>query len=193
MEATIERERASVAEYLRRERQSLDKHEYRNGEILLMAGASAIHSLIVVNLLGELRNRLKGAPCRAYDSNLRIRIPRTVSYCYPDVSVLCGPRETDPNDSTGETYTNSKLIIEVLSPSTEIYDRGEKFRQYLQLDSLQEYVLVSQHVRRVETYFRQPDGTWLFRNAAEGSVPLPSIGVELPLDEIYAGVELPPT
>jgi Uma2 family endonuclease len=191
MGVAAEKDRYTVAEYLRREQESLDRHEYRDGEILLMAGASAQHSLIVANLIRETGNRLKGSPCRVYDSNLRIRIPQTVSYAYPDVSVICGQREVDPNDPRGETFTNPRLIIEVLSPSTEVYDRGEKFSHYLQLDSLQEYVLVSQAIPRVEVYFRQPDGAWLFRYFVDlsGSATLRSVDIDLPLSEIYAGVE----
>src|SRR5665213_2966590 len=95
----ISKARYTISEYLERERESLDKHEYRDGEILLMAGGTGDHSLIVMNVGGELRNRLKGTSCHAYDSNLRIRIPRRVLYTYPDVSVICGTREADPNDT----------------------------------------------------------------------------------------------
>src|SRR3954451_12138196 len=155
--------RYTIEEYLRRERAALEKHEYRDGEIVLMAGGAADHSLIVANTIRELGNLLKSKPCRVYDSNLRIRIPRTVLYTYPDVSVICGQREPDPNDSSGETMTNPRVIVEVLSPSTEGYDRGEKFSRYLQLESLREYVLVVQTAPRIETFFRHDNGEWLFR------------------------------
>jgi Uma2 family endonuclease len=188
------KQRSTVAEYLRRERDSLDKHEYRDGEILLMAGGTADHSLIVANVIGELRSRLKGKPCHVYDSNLRIRIPRTVLYTYPDASVICGPREPDPNDPSGETMTNPRLIVEVLSPSTEAYDRGEKFDRYRQLDSLQEYVLVSAATARIESFVRQDGGAWLFTpfSGLGAAAQLRCLEVALPLAETYAGIEFPP-
>ncbi|HTW93440.1 MAG TPA: Uma2 family endonuclease [Tepidisphaeraceae bacterium] len=183
--------RHTVAEYLSREEKSLDRHEYRDGEIVLMAGNSAEHSLIVANLIRAIGNRTGNGPCRVYDSNLRIGIARSRSYVYPDVTVICGQREADPNDPRGQTFTNPRLVIEVTSPSTEIDDRGRKFRDYLLLDSLQEYVIVSQQQPRVETYFRQDDGTWLFRNVSEldGVIRLRSVEIEVALAEIYAGVE----
>jgi Uma2 family endonuclease len=124
----------TISEYLTREGDALDKHEYRNGEIVLMAGGTPDHSLVVANVIGEIRNRLKGKPYHVYDSNLRVRIPRPVLYTYPDAAVICGPRETDPNDATGKSVTNPRLIVEVLSPSTEAYDRSDKFEQYRELD-----------------------------------------------------------
>jgi Uma2 family endonuclease len=150
MEPPAEKQRHSIAEYIRRERDALDKHEYRDGQILLMAGGTADHSLIVANAIREIGNRLKGKPCHVYDSNLRVRIPRTILYTYPDATILCGPRQLDPDDPSGETVTNARVIVEVLSPSTEAYDRGEKFDRYRQLDSLEEYVLISQATPRLE-------------------------------------------
>jgi Uma2 family endonuclease len=193
MGLAAEKQHYSIAEYLQRERNALDKHEYRDGEVFLMAGGTGDHSLIVANIIGEFRNRLKGKPCRVYDSNLRIRIPRTVLYTYPDVSIICGPRESDPNDPLGETFTNPTLIAEVLSESTEAYDRGEKFDRYRQLDSLQEYVLVSQQTARIETFFRQSEGAWLLTpvSGLNFTAKLQSIEIELPLAEVYAGIEFP--
>lgn len=189
----VERPRRTVSDYLHRERDSLDKHEYRDGEILLMAGGTADHSLIVANVIRELGNRLKGKPCHVYDSNLRVRIPRTVLYTYPDAAVICGPRELDPNDPSGETVTNPRLIVEVLSPSTEAYDRGEKFERYWQLASLEEYVLVSQASPKIETFWRQSDGTWVLTAATglESAARLRCLDAELPLAEVYAGIEWP--
>jgi Uma2 family endonuclease len=129
-----------------------------------------------------------------YDSNLRVRIPRTPLYTYPDVSVICGPVQFDPQDPNRTTATNPRLIIEVFSNSTEADDRGEKFRRYLSLESLQEYVLVSQVRPWVETFTRQGDGSWRFATAAgpEGTVKLDSLEVEVPISEVYVGVEFPP-
>lgn len=194
MGSPLQRSVYSISDYLRRERESLDRHEYRDGDILPMPSGSADHSLIVANVIGEVGNHLKGKPCRVYDSNLRVRIPRTVLYTYPDASIICGPRETDPNDPTGETVTNPKVVIEVLSPNTEAYDRGEKFSRYRQLDSLQEYILISQDTPGIESFLRQPEGTWILTptSGLETSARLQSLGIELSLAEVYAGIEFGP-
>jgi Uma2 family endonuclease len=186
--------RYSIEEYLRIERDSSIKHEYIDGEILAMAGGSAARSTIILNFNGELRNLLKGKPCRPYESNLRIRIPRTPLYTYPDGFVVSGPLQFDPLDVKRETVVNPRMIAEVLSPTSEAYDRGDKFKYYRQIDSLAEYVLVSQNVPLVETFFRQPDGTWLFSAFSDltSSVRLSSIEISLPMSEIYADVEFPP-
>ena len=195
MPLSIEKHRYSVDEYLRRERESLEKHEYRDGEILLMVCGSADHSLVVANVIAGLHAQLRGKPCRVYDSNLRVRIPRTVLYTYPDATVICGPRQIDTEDRSGETVTNPSIIVEVLSPSTEGYDRGEKFSRYRTLDSLQEYVLVSTDTPRIEVFTRQPEGTWLLTPfvGLEANARIRSLQIELPLAEAYAGVEFPPT
>ena len=185
--------RYTVDEYLRIERNSTEKHEFRDGEIITMAGGSAEHSLITVNTLGELRQRLRGKPCRVYDSNLRLRIARTLRYSYPDGIVICGETKFDPQDTSRTTATNPTLVIEVLSPSTEMFDRGEKFRRYLQLESLEEYVLIAQDEARIETYSRQAGGTWLFTTfvGRQSVAKLRCLQIELPLAEVYAGVEFP--
>lgn len=188
------RRRFTVAEYLRLEQDSVGRHEYHDGLIVAMAGGTAEHSLIAANLIRELGNRLKGKICRVYDSNLRIGIPRSGRYLYPDASVVCGPVAFDPADPTRQTVTNPRVLIEVLSPTTEADDRGAKFRQYLRIDSLEEYVLVSQAAPVIETYARQPDGSWLFR-AVEGvdaTARIRTLDADLPLAEIFAGVEFPP-
>jgi Uma2 family endonuclease len=186
--------RYSVAEYLRREKESLDKHEFRDGEIVLMAAGSGDHSLIVANVIRELGNSLKGKPCRVYDSNLRIRTPGTVTYTYPDASIICGQRQADPNDTSGETYTNPRVIIEVLSPGTEAYDRGEKFDVYRRIESLEEYILVSQFTARIETYVRRGEGSWLLTpvSGLSSTARIQSLDVDLPLGEVYAGIEFAP-
>lgn len=181
-------------EYLRRERDALDKHEFYRGEVFALAGASPEHSLITANVIGELRSRLKGSACRVYDSNLRIRIPRTSLYTYPDASVVCRPPEFDPLDTRTETILNPSMLIEVLSPSTEAYDRGTKFENYQQVDALREYVLVSQTAPRVESYLRQQDGTWLYSatTGLQASARLASLKIEVPLAELYDGITFPP-
>jgi Uma2 family endonuclease len=186
--------RFTIEEYLRLEADAVEKHEYRDGEIVAMAGGSPQHSLVIANLIREVGNRLKGKPCRVYDSNLRVRVARTTLYTYPDLTVICGDPEFDPQDRNRTTVVNPRLVVEVLSPATEAEDRGEKFIRYLQIDSLQEYVLVSQLAPRVETYFRRGDGSWLFTPAAglEALAKLRSLEIDLPLAEAYAGIEFPP-
>ena len=186
--------RLSVQEYLRQEVTALEKHEYRNGEVVGMAGGTPEHSLIIMNFGGELRNRLKGGPCRVYESNLRIHIPRDSLYTYPDLSVICGQLQLDRSDRTRTTVTNPRVLVEVLSRTTEGYDRGDKFRQYLTIDTLEEYVLVSQALPRIETFFRQPDGAWMFTHAmgVDAVVKIRSFGIDVPLSETYAGIVFPP-
>jgi Uma2 family endonuclease len=185
--------RCTPEEYLRREREADRKHEYYHGEVFAMAGGSPDHSLIIANVSGELRARLKGGPCRVYESNLRVRIPRTTLYTYPDVTVICGERQFDPLDTQQETVLNPALVVEVLSRSTESWDRGGKFQNYREIESLREYVLVSGDKAVVETFRRQSDGTWVLHASAgrEAVAPVKSLGVELPLAEIYDGVEFP--
>jgi Uma2 family endonuclease len=188
-----QKHRTTVAEYLLAERQTAERHEYRNGDIVLMAGGTGNHSLIMANVIIAIGGRLKGSPCRVYESNLRIGIAARQLYTYPDITVICGPRQTDPVDEHGETFCNPKLIVEVISPATEAYDRGAKFTCYRELESFQEYVLVAQDAARVETFFRQADGTWLFTPATglTAVAPLRSLGLTLPLAEVYDGVVWP--
>ena len=185
--------RLTPEEYLRRENDSSVKHEYYRGEVFAMAGGTFEHSRIIANVIRELGTRLKGTPCGVQDSNLRVRVARTTLYAYPDASVLCGEPAFDPLDSRRMTLTNPALLVEVLSPTTESWDRGGKFDNYRQIDSLREYVMVSWDAARVETYLRQPDGRWLFAAALglAATARLESIGVELPLAEVYGGVTLP--
>lgn len=185
--------RFTVQEYLRREFEAEEKHDYRDGEIISMAGGSPPHSLIIANTIRALGNLLSGEKCRVYDSNLRVRVMRDARYSYPDASVICGDPEYDPADQNKTTITNPRAVFEVLSPSTESTDRGEKFGRYLKLASLQEYVLISQDRPRVEMYYRQPDGTWLFAYAdgRDATARLRSLNIDLPLSDLYSGAEFP--
>ena len=178
-------------EYLRLERVADYKSEYYAGEIFSMAGGSPAHSLITNNVGGELRNLLKGNRCATYDSNLRIAVAATGLYTYPDASVICGPLELVPGHD--DMITNPTLIVEVLSDSTEAYDRGKKFAHYRTLPSFAEYVLVSQKEPLIEVFFRQGDGTWqLTPVRGRGAVVrLQSLGVDLRLAEVYERVEFP--
>ena len=182
--------RCTPEEYLRLERDASEKHEFYRGEIFAMSGGSFNHSLISANVIRELGNGLRTSPCRVFDSNLRIRIPRTTLYTYPDASVVCGPPQFDPLDTHRHTVLNPTLIVEVLSPSTEGWDRGGKLESYIQIESLRDYVLISSITARVEVYLRQTDGTWNYSDATglEARIALRSLRLELPLSEVYAGV-----
>ena len=175
-------------EYLAWERKADTKHEYLRGEIIAMSGASYAHSLIVTNISGELYVQLKGGTCEVHTNDMRVRTSPETSYFYPDVVVVCDRPRFE--DSTFDTLLNPIALVEVLSPSTQAYDRGEKFRHYQQLTSLQEYILVSQDEVGVERYRRQ--GTeWQpteFRSL-EDVLSLTSIDCELSLDDIYRRVE----
>jgi Uma2 family endonuclease len=187
-------QRYSPEEYLRLERDATERHQYFQGEIFAMAGGSPEHSRIIANSIRSVGNRLEGSPCAVFDSNLRVRIPKTTLYTYPDATVVCGPLQFDPLDPRHETVLNPTAIFEVLSETSEAYDRGKKFENYRSIESLREYVLVSQDVARVETYFRRPDGTWLYTPAAgaEAQIKFHSLEITVPLAELYAGVTFPP-
>ena len=183
-----EKQQLSEAEYLARERLADTKHEYVNGVAVAMAGGSPRHNVIATNIAGELRARLRGQPCRPTNSDQRVHVPHTRLYTYPDVTVICGQPETHPEDRN--TLCNPRVIFEVLSASTEAYDRGAKFRHYRRSESLAEYVLVSQHERLVEHFRRGDDGHWVLTEYREtGDVALPALGCSLPLDEIYLDAE----
>ena len=175
----------SVQEYLRLERLAETKNEYLDGQMVAMTGATLRHGFIIGNLVGELKRQLKGRPCQVVPNDLRVRIPSEDVYTYPDVVVVCG--EPSLEDHYADTLLNPTLLIEVLSPTTEAYDRGKKLRWYQSLESLSEYLLVSQSSPLVEQYVRQQDDRWLF-TIAEGLdavLPLPSIQIDLALAEIY--------
>ncbi len=178
----------SPAEYLAIERAAQYKSEYYRGEVFAMTGASREHNLIVGNLVGELRQALRGGPCEVYPSNMRVKIDATGLYTYSDVVVACNELEFE--DKQVDTLLNPTLLVEVLSESTERYDRGKKSGHYRQLASLNEYLLVSQDEPHVEHYVRQNDGHWLLIEASglKASIELPAIDACLQLSEIYARV-----
>ena len=176
-------------EYLAFERKATTKHEYLAGEIVAMSGASFAHNFITGDIFGELRAQLQGRRCKAATNDMRVKVSKTGSYFYPDVVVFCGEPQAEDNES--DTLLNPTVIIEVLSPSTEARDRGEKFWHYQQLASSQECVLVSQDRVCVEHYLRE-GAYWLrteFR-ALEDIMPLSSIECELRLRDIYNSVEM---
>lgn len=172
-------------DYLAIERSADYKSEYLDGEIFAMGGASPQHSLIVGNVVRELGIQLKKRPCRVHPSDLRVKVSPTGLYTYPDIVVVCGEAKFDDNQK--DTLLNPKVLIEVLSDSTEGYDRGKKFEHYRKLESLSEYVLIDQKQYQVECYLRQPDNRWLLTETSnpQGSIRLNSIDCELDLAEIY--------
>ncbi len=179
-------------EYLALERRSLDeKHDDLDGELFLMPGASEPHNQIVVNLSAEIHRQFKGRPCRVYSNDMRVRIPGTRRYFYPDlVAVAEAPKFEDEEQ---DTLVNPVLIIEVLSASTEIYDRGAKFESYGRIDTVVEYVLVSQTQAHIERFQKQTNGQWLFTaTIGIGSfVDLSSVGCRLSVTEIYDKIAIP--
>lgn len=174
------------------------KYEYHDGKLVdyrAMAGAAEQHALITANFVRVLGNALQGKSCRVYSSDLIVRIARKAKYRFGDAVVICGATQFDPEDTTlSRAVTNPKLVVEVLSPTSERSDRGEKFEDYRQIDAFEEYVLVAQDRPLVKTFYRQPDGTWLFAafSGLEAKVPLRSLGVALRLSEVYAGIDLTP-
>ena len=175
-------------EYLAMERESETKHEYIAGEIVAMAGASIPHNIVASNIGAELVPQLRGGPCRVLAGDTRLRTT-PAHYCYPDLTVICARPEMAETDR--DTLTNPVLIVEILSKSTEAYDRGLKFDRYDRMPSLKQYVLVAQNRPHVECFTRLADGNWL-RTVADGIdavLPLESIGCMLHLSEVYDGVD----
>lgn len=182
----------SYAAYLEIERESGRRHEWLDGQVYAMAGGSLTHSALAVAVAAELRSLSRTCGCQVFSSDAKVRVLATGLATYPDVSVVCGPIERDPDDPNA--IANPSVLVEVLSMSTEGYDRGAKFAHFRELPSLRDYVLVSQYERRVEVYSRDAHGLWVLREArAGGEVPLSALsGAALVIDHVYEGVELEP-
>ena len=178
------------AEYLEFERISEYRCEYLHGEIFAMTGAGRKHNLITGNIAGELHQQLKGKPCEVYASEMRVKVTSSGLYTYPDVVVVCGQPQFE--DGYLDTLLNPTVLFEVLSPSTERYDRIAKSGYYRALESLAEHLLVAQDEIRVEQYVKQVDGHWGLTEtrSIEGTVELISIGCSLTLAEIYDRVSM---
>ncbi len=176
-------------DYLAAERGLCDeKHEYIGGKVFAMAGGSLEHNLIVSNLIRGLGNKLSGSPCMALPSDMRVRIEAANAGTYPDIVVLCDPPIF--HDDRRDTIINPTLLIEVLSPSTEGYDRGGKFSLYRTLHSLKQYVMVAQDRISVDIYTREDSGRWLLaaKDLIEDSIPFDAIGCTVQVAEIYERV-----
>ena len=183
--------RLSFDDWLAIERTATDQRsEYVDGEIFAMTGGTEEHNLIVANLVRELGNQFKDRPCRVYPSDMKVHIAADDVGTYPDVMVICGEREF--YDGRRDMVTNPIVVVEVLSDSTEAYDRGDKFRHYRSLRSLQAYLLLSQYRMQAELFLRQPDGTWSLSSYQDpsDSIPLRVVEAELSLAEVYDKVEL---
>jgi Uma2 family endonuclease len=176
-------------EYLAIERGSEIKHEYFAGEMFAMVGASKRHNLIAANVIRVLGNQLLNRPCNVYPSDMRVKASATGKYTYPDVVVACEEEKFD--DAEKDTLLNPVVVIEILSESTEAYDRGKKFEHYQTIESLTEYLLVAQDPYRVEQYVRQSNREWKYSeyHDTEDVVKINVIGCELALGDVYAKVE----
>ena len=185
----LPKEKVSVEEYLDFERKALEKSELINGEIYAMTGTTRKHNRIALNLASYLDGVLKGKPCRVYISDLRVQVEKTNLITYPDLVVTCG--EEILRDSYKDTILNPKCIIEVLSESTEKYDRGDKFSHYQKIESLEEYILVSQDTYKVESFLRSTKETWVYTciEGLESVLAIQSSGEEMSLGVVYSSTE----
>lgn len=177
--------RMTYAQYVEAEAAAEHKHEYLRGEVFAMAGGTPEHAALAMAVGVALGNALADRPCRVFNSDLRVRIASSDLATYPDVTVVCG--EFVPADDDPHAAQNPYLIVEVLSDSTEAYDRGEKFAHYRRIASLREYILVSQREHRIESYARDPSGAWVLREATAGQTLAPRAfdDVTLDVDRIY--------
>jgi Uma2 family endonuclease len=183
--STVPRHYITADEYLHRERQAEYRSEYFRGEMFAMAGASANHNLIALNTGSHLREQLKKKPCRVYPSDLKLRIEATGLYTYPDLSVVCGEPQLETD--AGDVLLNPIVLVEVLSDSTEAYDRGKKFEHYRTIPSLQHYVMIAQDRHSIDCFSRAADGSWSMTSGQglNGKITLGAIGSELVGTEVY--------
>lgn len=188
--AALPKPALSEQEYLEMERASEERHEYYDGEIFAMAGASMAHSRIITSISFSLFGQLRDRPCDVVSSETRVRVSATGLYTYPDLVIVCGTPQFA--DEHVDTLMNPTVLIEVLSPSTESYDRGKKFQQYRALSSLREYLLVAQDAYHIDHFVRDEAGIWRM-GEADGPADvlhLPSIACDLPLADVYQRVPL---
>ncbi len=176
-------------QYLEIERAAEFKSEYFAGEMFAMAGAVRTHNLLAINAAREISTQLRKRSYEAYAADMRVLVPATGLYTYPDLVAVCGERKV--LDSKQDTLLNPNLIVEVLSPTTEAYDRGRKFEHYRSIESLREYLLVASDRIHADLFVRQPDGRWLLTSAGtlEDSLELQSVDCRLNLADLYEKVE----
>ncbi len=178
----------SAEDYLRMERTSQQKHEYYQGEVFAMAGASLNHNDIFTNLFGHLSLKLKGKGCKPYGSDLRVHIPMNTLYTYPDISIVCGKPET--TDNAFDTITNPCIIIEILSSSTKSYDRGDKFNLYRQIPTLQEYILIDSETVSVEHFVRTDVHEWRLTELKDITdvFMIKTVAIRITLESLYLDI-----
>ena len=184
----LARKTFTESEYLELERNADFKSEYYNGETFAMAGASLIHNKIVSNLIFLFNQFLKDKPCDVYPSDLRLQVEKSGLYTYPDITIVCG--KTELLDNKFDTLKNPTVLIEVLSDSTEKYDRGQKFSFYREIPSLKEYILVSSKTMKIEKFKRLEDGNYLYIESNEHQpFPIDSIDMNLNLEDVYNKID----
>jgi Uma2 family endonuclease len=183
----------SLEEYLELDKNSDERYEYFDGEVVAMSGASLKHNQVISNLTGELRNQLEGRDCQILPADMRLKVPAVFPYRYPDLVVVCGEPIIEELQGL-ELLVNPLVIIEVLSPTTEAYDHGRKFSAYQSIESFREYLLVAQDRPHVVQYVRQPNDKWLRSEVGglAGELKLETINCTLSLSDIYRRVQLPP-
>lgn len=189
--STAEKLSWTPEQYLSRERQATTKSQYYQGQIYAMAGASREHNLIVANLVRLIGNALQGKPCEVYPSDMRVKVQASGLYTYPDVTIVCGDPQFE--DAHVDTLLNPLVLFEVISESTEGYDRGAKAMQYRQLPSLQQLVLIASDRVHVEAYRRAADGGWTLWESSDltGTLPVVVAEISLTLADVYQRVEFP--
>ncbi len=191
-EAVYQKAFYTAAEYLAMEKEADTKHEFFQGEIFAMAGASITHVIISTNLIVQIASKLKGNPCQPYGSDMRIHIPENTLFTYPDISIICG--EVIPSRDDEDTAIEPVVLIEILSPSTKNYDRGGKFKLYRDIPSLKEYILVDSEVIGIEAFRLNAGGHWeLEEYKTENSVlAINTVSLSIPVREIYERTNLNP-
>jgi Uma2 family endonuclease len=183
MSSTAPERRYTFREYVELEASSNLRYEFVDGVVYAMSGGSPDHSRLAANVISILTAQLAGKPCQTFTSDLRVRVLETGLATHPDVSVICGSLQRDPEDAN--TATNPVVIVEVLSPSTQRYDREEKAAHYRRIRSLASYVLISQEEQRLEVFSRNDDESWTLREARSGAVDLAAIGCSLAVEDVY--------
>ncbi|MEM0996302.1 MAG: Uma2 family endonuclease [Bacteroidota bacterium] len=181
----------TVDEYFALDAAAEYHYEYNDGQVYAMSGGTIVHGIIIANIIGELREKLKGSSCMVASSDVRVETEKGRSYSHPDAVVFCGTPQT--TDNRKDTLLNPTLVIEVLSESTAAYDRGGKFRKYRGIPGFREYLLVEQDTLMVDRFYRKDNGIWVFDGTEyrEDKIELQSLGVTLEVAEIYRGVSFP--
>jgi Uma2 family endonuclease len=180
----------TVEEYLQWEKASSQKHEFYRGEVFAMSGASARHNVISKNLTRDLATALKGHPCQPYGSDFRVHIPENTLFTYPDISIVCGDIVSSEEDE--DSFLHPTIVIEILSPSTKSYDRGEKFKLYRDIPTLKEYILVDSESINIEAWRINEKNKWELHeyNSLDQQLQLPTLSLTLSLADIYEGTKL---